>query len=165
LKLLLILVSHSSQAAPLLPLREVNAPYFSDGLHFDETAVFWFGRVTPNENYADVRVGYIDRALWVHVNVSDRRCGMTPPFTRHFDELGFSDLYLDKRGDTGSAPTTEKPSVRRAAELWEPRDHWQAGYRGDGSGWVSTPITFTTYGTCIIQTARQIRLLTLTAGL
>jgi hypothetical protein len=129
-------------------LREVNAPYFSDGLHFDETAVFWFGRVTPNENYADVRVGYIDRALWVHVNVIDRRLWYdTSPSPGTLTNWDSVTLYLDKRGDTGSAPTTESYRFDAQLNWWEPRDHWQAGYRGDGSGWVSTPITFTTYGT------------------
>ena len=36
-------------------------------------AVFWFGRVTPTENYADVRVGYTSQELVLNVATFDRR--------------------------------------------------------------------------------------------
>jgi hypothetical protein len=133
---------------PLPLIHQVNAPYFSDGLHFDETAVFWLGRVTPSDNYADVRVGYIDRALWVHVNIIDRRLWYdTSPDISALTNWDSVTLYLDKRGNTGGTPTTDSYRFDAQLNWWEPREHWQAAYRGDGSGWVSIPITFTTYGT------------------
>jgi hypothetical protein len=146
LSMLLILVSHSSQAAPLPPLREVNAPYFSDGLHFDETAVFWLGHVTPNDNYADVRVGYINSALWVHVNIMDEHLWYdTSPSAATLTNWDSVTVYLDKRGNIGSAPTSDSYRLDGQLNWWEPRDNWQTAYRGNGTSWVSIPITFTTY--------------------
>src|SRR5512145_200332 len=68
-----VIAGSGAQAAPLPALYRANAPYFGDDVRFAESAVFWFGRVTPAENYADVRLGYTDSALWVHVNIIDRR--------------------------------------------------------------------------------------------
>ena len=108
LSLLLALASHSSQAAPQPPVRQVNAPYFSDGLHFDETAVFWLGQVSPHENYADIRVGYIDRALWVHVNIMDQHLWYdTSPTAATLTDWDAVTIYLDKRGNAGSTPTSD----------------------------------------------------------
>ena len=146
LSLLLILGSHSSQAAPLPPLREVNAPYFSDGLHFDETAVFWLGHVTPNENYADVRVGYINSALWVHVNIMDQHLWYdTSPSAATLTDWDSVTVYLDKRGNMGSTPTSDSYRLDGQLNWFEPRANWQTAYRGNGASWVSIPITFTTY--------------------
>jgi len=72
LSMVLILVSHLSQAAPLPPVRRINAPHFADSVPLDQMAVAWFGRVTPHENSADVRVGYRDGALLVHVDIMDQ---------------------------------------------------------------------------------------------
>jgi len=41
--------------------RRVNAPRFEGDVPSSEMAVFWFGRVGPTDNYADVRVGYDDQ--------------------------------------------------------------------------------------------------------
>lgn len=60
--------------------RQVNAPRLSDplGTDFARMAIFWFGRVTPTANYADVRVAYTDTELVVYVTVFDRRLWMDP---------------------------------------------------------------------------------------
>src|SRR5262245_45473403 len=54
----------------------VNVPHFAVANIFpdryDEMAVFWLGRVTPTENYADVRIGYSDTALELRVAIIDR---------------------------------------------------------------------------------------------
>lgn len=39
-----------------------------------QTYVFWFGRVTPSENALDVRVGYNDEHLFLHVAVLSLIC-------------------------------------------------------------------------------------------
>jgi hypothetical protein len=148
LSLLLLVVGQSSQATPLAPLREVNAPYFSDGLHFDETAVFWLGRVTPHENYADVRVGYVPWAFWVHVNVMDEYLWYdTSPSPGTLTDWDAVTLYLDKRSSPGNVPTSDSYRFDGQLNAGEPRDRWQAAYLGDGASWTSIPITFTTYNT------------------
>jgi hypothetical protein len=39
---------------------------------FEETAIFWFGEVKPTDDYSDVRMGYTDEELFVHVAIYDR---------------------------------------------------------------------------------------------
>ena len=71
----------------------VNVPYFAVADIFpdlfDEMAIFWLGRVTPTENYADVRIGYADTAIEVRLGIFDRL------------------LWLD----TSPAPLTSKPGM------------------------------------------------------
>ena len=142
----LVIGSHSSQATPLSPLRQVNAPYFSDSPHFDESAIFWFGHVGPNANYADVRVAYHDRALWVHVNIMDQHLWYdTSPSADTLTNWDAVTIYLDKRGNIGSIPTSDSYRFDGQLNWWEPRDNWQTAYRGDGVGWVSATIPITTY--------------------
>lgn len=51
--------------------RRVNLPRFSGSFVPGEAAIFWYGRVTPSENYSDVRIGYTSSDLWVQANVMD----------------------------------------------------------------------------------------------
>ncbi|MEM1964410.1 MAG: hypothetical protein QW094_08095, partial [Candidatus Caldarchaeum sp.] len=55
--------------------RQVNAPRLGDplGNDFPRMAIFWFGKVTPTANYADVRVAYTSSELVVYVAIVDRR--------------------------------------------------------------------------------------------
>lgn len=62
-------------AADNSPTRRVHAPYFSGSVLYPQTAIFWFGRITPTENYTDVRIGYNDTHLYVNFAVADRRLG------------------------------------------------------------------------------------------
>jgi len=140
-----LIVGSSAVATPLPPLYRVNAPHFST-LVFDQTAVFWFGRVTPTENYADVRVAYIDQDLWVHVNIMDQQLWYdTSPSAGTLTDWDSVTLYLDKRGNTGGTPTQDSYRFDGQLNWWEPRIDWQTAYRGNGSTWVSVPISFTTY--------------------
>jgi hypothetical protein len=124
----------------------VNAPYFGDSLRFDEAAVFWLGQVTPNNNYADVRIGYVTSALWVHVNIMDQQLWYdTSPSAATLTDWDAVTVYLDKRGNPGSAPTNDSYRFDGQLNWYEPQVDWQAAYRGNGTGWVSTPITFKTY--------------------
>jgi len=144
--LLLVFASHSLLATPLPLAQQVNAPFFSDELQFDETAVFWLGRVTPHENYADVRVGYVDTALWFHVNIMDQHLWYdTSPSPNTLTDWDTVTVYLDRRGNTGGTLTSDSYRLDGQLNWWEPRDQWQAAYRGNGTSWVSVPMTFTTY--------------------
>lgn len=141
-----VIAGGGAQAAPPPAVYRVNASYFSKDIVFAESAIFWFGRVTPDENYADVRLAYDSTALWVHVNIIDRRLWYdTEPSAATLTDWDSVTLYLDKRGNTGSSPTAE--SYRFDAQLnhWESRSRWQTAYQGNGTGWVSQPISLTTY--------------------
>jgi hypothetical protein len=100
--------------------------------------------VTPTENYADVRLGYNDQELFVHLTVFDRRLWYDPsPTVERLTEWDAATLYLNLTGSQGDAPSTD--AYRFVAQLnwWEARENWQAVYRGDGHGWVLTDIPFT----------------------
>ncbi len=146
LSLALIVVSQASQATPLPPLRRVNAPHFSTSVPIDQTAVFWFGRVTPNENYADVRLAYRDGALFVHVDIMDENLWYdTTPSASTLTNWDSVTIYVDKRGNTGGTPTSDSYRFDGQLNWYEPRDQYQAAYQGNGTTWVSIPITFTTW--------------------
>ncbi len=138
--------SDLDQLAPVAGTRRVNAPHFDGRVRFSETAIFWFGRVTPTENSVDVRVGYNDDHLYVRVGVFDRRLWYdTSPSPDDLTAWDAATLYLDLDGNVGSAP--DASAYRFDAQLvwWEkPRDEYQAAYMGDGSGWVTATLPFTT---------------------
>jgi hypothetical protein len=125
--------------------RRVNAPHFDGDVRISETAIFWFGRVTPTENYADVRVGYNKQHLFVHVAVVDRRLWYdTSPSPEELTAWDATTLYLDLDGNAGSVP--DASSYRFDAQLvwWEAREDYQAAYQGNGSDWVEATVAFTT---------------------
>jgi hypothetical protein len=133
------------QAAPLPPLFRVNAPYFADHVRYEETAIFWFGHVSPAETYADVRVGYDNSKLYVNLVVFDRRLwydeSPSPGDLTNWDSVS---LYLDKDGNVGSAPDASVYCFDGQLDWWEPRADWQAAYQGSGTGWTMVSVPFTT---------------------
>jgi hypothetical protein len=143
---LLAVVGGSVRASPLSPIRRVNAPHFGASVPIDQTAVFWFGGVTPHENFADVRVAYRDGALWVHVNTIDQYLWYdTNPSASTLTNWDAVTIYVDKRGNSGGTPTLDSYRFDGQLNWYEPRINWQAAYRGNGTTWASTPITFTTW--------------------
>lgn len=130
------------------PIQRVNAPQFSSDIEVSETAVFWFGQVTPTDNYADVRVGYNNTELYIQLSVFDRLLWYDKtPSAVDLTTWDAVSLYLNLDGDAGDAPDTNAYMFVGQLNWWEERGPWQAGYRGDGSGWVADPVTFTTSST------------------
>jgi hypothetical protein len=134
-------------------VRRVNVPYTAVakderlgvpaplGAH----AIFWFGKVTPTENYADVRMIFNDEALFITLNIFDRLLWYdetpTPSDLTSWDAVS---LFLYTAQD---APAVLTPSSYRFdAQLnwWEPRAEYQAAYRGGGSSWNGADISFAT---------------------
>jgi hypothetical protein len=125
--------------------RRINAPYFGDNVRSWETAIVWFGLVTPTENAADARVGYNDEHIYFKVSIFDRRLWYdTSPSPEDLTAWDAVSLYLDTSGSAGSVPETT--SYRFDAQLvhWGARDDYQAAYRGDGTAWVMSSLSFTT---------------------
>ncbi len=134
------------RAASLSPVRRVNAPHFGVSVPIDQTAVFWFGHVTPHANSANVRVAYRDGALWVHVDIMDQYLWYdTTPSASTLTDWDAVTIYVDKRGNTGSTPTVDSYRFDGQLNWYEPRDQYQAAYHGNGTTWTSVPITFTTW--------------------
>jgi hypothetical protein len=116
-------------------------------VRFSETAVFWFGQVTPTLNSVDARIGYNYDYLFVHVTAFDRRLWYDDlsPSPEDLTDWDAVTLYLDLDGNVGGAP--DPNAYRFDAQLvwWEPRDEWQVAYVGDGSGWAMASLPFTTF--------------------
>jgi hypothetical protein len=141
-----VVAGSGAQATPLPALYRVNAPYFGNDVHFAESGIFWFGRVTPSENYADVRMGYTDSSLWIHVNIIDRRLWYNDnPSASTLTNWDSVTLYLDKQGNTGGTLSTDSYRFDAQLSWWEPRTNYQAAYRGNGSSWISQSLPLLTY--------------------
>jgi hypothetical protein len=131
-------------------LRRVNAPYFNvadvTATKFTEMSIFWFGRVSLAENYADVRVGYNNTHVYVNVSIFDRRLWYDEtPSAATLTQWDSVTLYLSTVGASGGAPGSN--AYRFDGQLNDgenPRTNWQAAYRGNGSGWGSSSVAFTT---------------------
>ena len=146
LSLVLAALLGSIIAAPAAAaaLRRVNAPYFTSGVIASQSAVFWFGRITPTENYADVRVGYNASSLVIRVAVSDRRLWYdTTPAAADMEAWDAATVYLDLDGPSGAAPDASAFRLVAQLNFWESRTAYQTSYRGNGTGWTLTPIAFT----------------------
>lgn len=126
--------------------RQVNAPYFDGALNYAELAVFWFGRITPTENYADVRVGYNHDQLVVNVAAFDRRLWYdVSPSPGDLSAWDAVTMYLSLDGGTGDALGPNAYRLIGQLTWWEdPRTQWQAAYRHDGAAWAASALSFST---------------------
>ena len=123
----------------------VNVPHFDGDIKYSETAIFWFGKVTLTDNYADVRVGYNDTELYVNIAIFDRLLWYnTNPSPDNLTAWDATTLFINLNGDIGSSPGTTAYKFDSQLNWWEDRDGWQASYRGNGSGWNSTSTPFIT---------------------
>jgi hypothetical protein len=129
------------------PLRRVNAPYVAGDAAppVPRRAIFWFGQVTPGSNYADARVAYNDRALYVSVTVFDQYLWYdATPAAADLADWDAVSLYLDLDG--GSATRPANSSYRFTVQLHNQQDDalYRTVYQGDGSSWVPRAMAVTT---------------------
>lgn len=150
-----LLAGGSGAPAPLPPgSRAVNAPFFDVAdvdTKFSELAVFWFGKVRPDTNYSDVRVGYNSRELYVYVATIDRRLWYPDPpavaASADLTQWDAVELLIDTGGADGAAP---RPSSYRllagfsGAPDGAVRKSYERAFRGDGSAWAPAAVSFTT---------------------
>ncbi len=134
-------------------LRRVNLPYFpplaapevTAGISFTDTAVFWLGRVNQAENYADLRVGYDNRIIYLHMSIYDRLVWYqnVQPTPSNLLERDSVTLYLDMEGG-GSAPSRSAYRFDAGLSHWQDRKAYQVTYQGNGAAWEQTNLVFTT---------------------
>lgn len=134
------------------PTQQINVPYLSDAdiirSRFPDMAVFWFGRVTPSENYTDVRIASNQEVLWVHLSVFDRRlwfdASSTPGDLANWDAAS---LYLDLTPAGGSQPGPQSyhflAQFTPFSEAGQ-RTRYQQAYRGVGGRWQPASLAFST---------------------
>lgn len=131
------------KAKPYTPLRRVNLPFFEDKVSFEQTAIFWFGQVTLSENYADVRAGYTQDELYIHVAVFDRNLWYDKtPSADTISEWDALSIYLDT--DPLNGNNLDEDNFKFDGQLnWsEPGISFQHAYQGGSSGWEEVPIPF-----------------------
>jgi hypothetical protein len=153
LAILITLAAALPSATPIhgqtAPVRRVNAPFFDVPwieLETREFAIFWFGRVTSTENYADVRVGYTPTNLYINLSVFDRYMFTDPsPSPEDLANWDAASLYLNRDGNTGAAPSTS--SYRLVAQIQASggdSPNYRTSYQGNGSAWQAEAISFST---------------------
>ena len=134
----LLAVPTSSQQLPVT--RRVNAPFIPGGTQnaFYAMTIFWFGKVSPTENYADVRVGYSATELVVRAAIFDRRLWYDPsPSANTFANYDGISLLLNLDGNYGNSPGPN--AFRFNAGLSNgSQTNAQWAFRGNGSTWVET---------------------------
>jgi hypothetical protein len=128
--------------------RIVNVPFatfVAPDPYPTQMAVFWFGKIDPTSNYADVRTIYNKERLTVVLHIFDRLLWYDRnPSIETLEDWDAVTLYLNLDGNLGSSPSLG--SYRFIAQLnhTQPREYYQAAYQGDGSGWTLAETDFTT---------------------
>jgi hypothetical protein len=122
----------------------INVPYFDGEVAFSETAIFWFGKVNLTENYVDVRVGYTQDELFVHLAAFDRLLWYDDSQPVDLEAWDSASLYLNLSGNKGIEPDESAYRFLGALNSWEEDLEYQAGFQGNGSGWVEIDQPFTT---------------------
>lgn len=121
----------------------VNVPFFDGAIRFPEMAIFWFGRITPTENYADVRVGYNAQQLYVYVAVSDRHLWYdTTPSPSELTDWDAVTLYLSLAEISNIGPSTYRFVAQLSAG--DTPMNYQQAYQGTGTGWTPVAVNFET---------------------
>jgi hypothetical protein len=112
---------------------------------FPKMAVFWFGEVTTNNNYYDVRIGYNDTALYVYVAAVDRLLWYdNTPASMNLDEWDSISLYI--------APNNGNEMLANQAYLLSSglaaheslRSDYEKSFRWNGSSWRAANIAYDT---------------------
>ncbi len=132
----------------LPPGPTINIPYVDGEVDFADTVIFWFGKVTPTQNYVDVRMAYTQNDLFLYLAVIDRRLWYDE--TPSPDQLTDWDavvLFLDLNSTPPNLPNGL--SYQFVAQFtpfpeWQNRTNYQRAYTGNGSGWSPSSISFRT---------------------
>lgn len=134
---------------PAAASRAVNAPYIDSsdilGQHLAETAVLWFGQLTPDRSSTDVRVAYNNTELVIYTTTYDRiityNTSATPGDLTQWDTAALA-IQTDSAANAkpGANAYRYMVSARQYEALTDPR--YRATYRGNGSGWSVQSLSF-----------------------
>jgi hypothetical protein len=130
----------------LPPSSKINIPDFGGdaifGQHFSEMAIFWLGRISPSDNYADVRIGYNNSSLSLVISIFDRLLWYdSTPSPADLSRWDSVTLYLSQNASLENA-------YRFTAQInnnGDPnRAKWQLAERWVSTAWTAVPLNFTT---------------------
>jgi len=128
---------------PVDTVRRVNVFRFTDKVVWSESAIFWFGRATSQDNYVDVRIAYDSTMLYVSVNVIDYYLWYDTSPGDDLTQWDAVTIYLDTEGNGGSVPAADDYRLTSGLRWWQDDELYQRAAQGDGSGWVTASVPFT----------------------
>jgi len=125
--------------------RTVNATYFNSTIVERAMGIFWFGKVTPTENYADVRVGYNATDLVIDVRIIDQQIwyDKESPSIDDLTEWDAVTLLISTSTTPGGVLTTNEYKIVAQLSHWQDRVDYQAVYQGNNVYWTSSNLSFT----------------------
>ena len=129
------------KGSPAQHLPRINVPDFgSQPIAFSETAIAWFGKLSADTNYTDIRVGYNNQQLYVYLAIFDRHLWYSEnPTESSLTEWDAATMLID----TAASTNLSSSSYRFVAQLSNEEDpRYQAGYRGGSAGWQATTLSF-----------------------
>lgn len=137
-----------AQEAPVQAARQdaartphLNFPYFSGDLDLGRGGITWFGQVSPDTSYGDVRFGYAQDRMLVIVHVIDRLVWYDPsPVGHDLTQYDGASLYLQ----AGPGQALDASSYQFQAQVnWnEARTNWQRAYRFESGSWQPASIAW-----------------------
>jgi hypothetical protein len=128
-----------------LPGPKVNAPFFPVEASLKEMAIFWFGHVDMDQNYAHVRIGYTPDTLSISITAFDRLAWYDKtPAEAELEMWDAATVYLSTNRNKNSAPGPADYQFIAQLSWAEPRAGYQAGYQGNGGAWDGLAAPFTT---------------------
>lgn len=117
----------------------INIPYFdvANIIHDKgwEMGVFWFGRVTLSENYADVKLGYNNSNLEIQINIFDRLLWYDPAVNSSITQWDAIGVTIQTGLSQVSLPTTNAFQIVSGLHWGGTSSQFVRTYRGNGSGW------------------------------
>lgn len=130
--------------------RRVNAPYIDPAISEDplrDSAIFWFGKVTPDENYSDVRVRYESNRILIAVEVFDRLLwydNSPSPDMSRYQSWDSVTLFIKTDANPAIAPSTSSYRIDAMINHYQAREDYQSVYKGNGSTWVPVDLVMNT---------------------
>jgi uncharacterized repeat protein (TIGR01451 family) len=127
--------------------RRVNIPKFNqseidNGSAINEMAIFWFGKIDNNNNYADTLVGYSSSELAIRVYAFDQQIWYdTNPSVANMDKWDAASIYIDTDGNG----VLDENSYRFTVQMNNNGDDLaerEAVYQGTGGSWQPVSVGF-----------------------
>ncbi len=124
----------------------INVPYFPVASvtdeRFEQMAIFWFGQLSRDTNYTDVRIGYNDTALYLYLASFDRQLWYdTTPSPADLTAWDAATLFID----TANGTRLSAASFRFIAQFRGdpvPDPNYQLSQRATGGSWSTTAVAF-----------------------
>ena len=124
----------------------INVPYFSvasvTGERFDQMAIFWFGQLSRDTNYTDVRIGYNDTDLYLYLASFDRQLWYdTTPSPADLTAWDAATLLIDTANSTRLSATSFRFVAQfRGDAVVDPA--YQLSQSASGGSWSTTTVAF-----------------------